>query len=111
MSFEYLLIRERAQGVARRQQAFREMEQMAIRPLVATLSEVAQIGSLAGDFAGHGSGPAADAEDRAECWYEGAWAHAGVEPSLEDLLRDPMIHLVMRADRWEPAQVRRWLGA
>ena len=45
----------------------------------------------------------------AEPWYEGAWAHAGDEPPLEELLRDPVVHLVMRADRLEPAQVRRWL--
>jgi hypothetical protein len=84
---------------------------MAVRPLVATLSGLAQIGSLARDLAWPSGGPAGDAGDAAEPWYEGAWAHAGDEPSLEDLLRDPVIHLVMRADRWEPAQVRRWLGS
>ena len=49
------------------------------------------------------------ADDGAEPWYEGAWAHAGDEPPLEELLRDPVVRLVMRADRLEPAQVRRWL--
>jgi hypothetical protein len=84
---------------------------MAVRPPVATLSGLAQIGSLARNFALPGSDPAADTGDRAEPWREGAWAHAGDEPPLEELLRDPMILLVMRADRWEPAQVRRWLGS
>lgn len=26
------------------------------------------------------------------------WAHAGVEPRLEDLVNDPIVHLVMRRD-------------
>ena len=60
---------------------------------------------MAGDAA---AGGCADAEDT-EPWYEGAYAHAGDEPPLEELLHDPVVHLVMRADRPEPAQVRRWL--
>jgi hypothetical protein len=35
----------------------------------------------------------------------------GVEPPLEELLDDPVIHLMMRADRLEPEQVRRLLAA
>ncbi len=46
-----------------------------------------------------------------EPWYEGAWAHAGDEPPLEELLHDPVVHLVMQADRLEPAQVRRLLDS
>jgi hypothetical protein len=84
---------------------------MAVRPHVATLNGLAQIGSLARNFAWPGSSPAADIGDGAEPWDEGAWAHAGDEPPLEELLRDPVIHMVMRADRWEPAEVRRWLGS
>jgi hypothetical protein len=84
---------------------------MAVRPLLATLDGLAQIGSLARDLAWPGGGPATDTGDGTEPWPEGAWAHAGDEPPLEELLRDPMIHLMMRADHWEPAQVRRWLGS
>jgi hypothetical protein len=40
---------------------------------------------------------------------EDAWAEGGVEPPLEELLDDPVIHLMMRADRLEPEQVRRLL--
>ena len=42
---------------------------------------------------------------------EGAYAHAGIEPPLEELLGDPVIQLIMRADRLEPTEVRRLLAA
>jgi hypothetical protein len=32
-----------------------------------------------------------------------AWAEAGVEPSLTDILADPLLHLVMRRDGVTPA--------
>jgi hypothetical protein len=38
---------------------------------------------------------------------ESAYAHAGTEPSLEEMLGDPVVHLIMRADRLQPADVRR----
>jgi hypothetical protein len=38
---------------------------------------------------------------------ESAYAHAGTEPSLEEMLSDPVVHLIMRADRLQPADVRR----
>ena len=85
---------------------------VAVRALLATLNGLTQAGVLARSWAwpaGASAGGNGDAEDGAEPWYEGAWAHAGDEPPLEELLRDPVVHLVMRADRWEPAQVRRWL--
>ncbi len=78
----------------------------AVRALFATLNGLAQAGTLARSWAWPS---AAEAEDLGEPWYEGAWAHAGDEPPLEELLRDPVVHLVMRADRLEPAQVRCWL--
>ena len=40
---------------------------------------------------------------------ESAYARAGEEPSLEEVLSDPVIHLIMRADHLEPAEVRRLL--
>jgi hypothetical protein len=38
---------------------------------------------------------------------ESAYAHAGVEPPLEEMLSDPVIHLMMQADRLHPAELRR----
>ncbi len=37
----------------------------------------------------------------------GVYTRAGTEPPLEEVLRDPIVQLVMRADRSEPAEVRR----
>jgi hypothetical protein len=83
---------------------------VAVRALLSTLNGIAQVGLLASSrmwpAEPWGGGGAADP---AEPWDEGAYAHAGDEPLLEDLLRDPVVHLVMRADRLEPAQVRRLL--
>jgi hypothetical protein len=83
---------------------------VAVRALLSTLNGIAQAGLLAGGrmWPAETLGGAA-AADPAEPWDEGAYAHAGDEPLLEDLLRDPVVHLVMRADRLEPAQVRRLL--
>lgn len=33
------------------------------------------------------------------------WHRADVEPSLEEAMSDPMVHLVMRRDRLTPAEV------
>ncbi len=86
---------------------------VAVRALLATLNGLTQAGMVARSWAwpaGAVTGDAREADDDdAEPWYEGAWAHAGDEPPLEELLRDPVVHLVMRADRLEPAQVRHWL--
>ena len=86
---------------------------VAVRALLSTLNGIAQAGLIAGsrvwpaEMPGDGGTPAAD--DPEEWWDEGAYAHAGDEPLLEDLLHDPVVRLVMRADRLEPAQVRRLL--
>ena len=48
-------------------------------------------------------------ESSSEPSWHGAYAEAGIEPSLEELLDDPVIHLMMRADHLEPEQVRRLL--
>lgn len=42
--------------------------------------------------------------------WEGEYAHAGPEPLLEDLLSDPVIRSVMRADRVQPADLTRLFG-
>jgi hypothetical protein len=81
---------------------------VAVRALLATLNGFAQVGTLARSRARRG---VADREPAGEPWYEGAWAHAGDEPPLEELLHDPVVRLVMQADRLEPAQVRRLLDS
>jgi hypothetical protein len=35
-----------------------------------------------------------------------AWAHAGTEPRLDEVLADPLVQLVMRRDRVSPLQLR-----
>lgn len=39
------------------------------------------------------------------------YAHAGAEPSLEEVLADPIVHLIVEADRLELGVVRRTLTA
>lgn len=41
---------------------------------------------------------------------DGPYAHAGPEPALADLLDDPVVRLIMRADHIEPAEMPRLLG-
>ena len=78
----------------------------AVRAILSTLSGLAQARpALAAARGGHATGAA-----RAVASAEGAYAHAGPEPRLEELLSDPLIRLVMRADRIEPAELRRLLG-
>ena len=33
------------------------------------------------------------------------WARAGVEPSLADLMHDPIVHLIMRRDNVAPSDL------
>jgi hypothetical protein len=40
---------------------------------------------------------------------ESAYAHAGVEPPLDEMLDDPVVRLIMRADHVQPADVWRLL--
>jgi len=79
----------------------------AVRAILSTLSGLAQAKpGLAAARGGH----AAAAPRAAVASAESAYAHAGPEPRLEELLSDPLIRLVMRADRIEPAELRRLLG-
>ena len=41
---------------------------------------------------------------------ESAYAHAGPEPLLDEVLCDPVVQLVMQADRVQPTDVRRLRG-
>jgi hypothetical protein len=89
---------------------------VAVRNLLSSLNNLAQSGLLASGWprlpehdgaAAPGEGPARDASS--EPWWEGEYVEGGVEPPLEELLDDPVMHLMMRADRLEPEQVRRLL--
>jgi hypothetical protein len=87
---------------------------VAVRAILSSFNGLAQAGLLARDWlrSGPASGdPARSAAPAAEPADDGAYAHAGDEPPLEDLLHDPVVRLVMDADRLEPAQVRRLLRA
>ncbi len=42
---------------------------------------------------------------------ESEYAHAGAEPLLDEVLCDPVVQLIMQADRVQPAEVRHLLGA
>jgi hypothetical protein len=39
------------------------------------------------------------------------WTGAGAEPALEELLADPVLHLVMRRDGVSPAELRAVIAA
>jgi len=79
----------------------------AVRTILSTLSGLAQ--AVPGSAAARAGRHAAPQETRPGP-SEGAWAHAGPEPLLEDLLSDPLIRQLMRADRVEPADLRRLVG-
>jgi hypothetical protein len=86
---------------------------VAVRDILSSLNSLAQSGLLASgwlrqpqelavaDDAGvRESGPEPD---------EGPYTQGGVDPPLDELLDDPIIGLMMRADHLEPEQVRRLL--
>jgi hypothetical protein len=89
---------------------------VAVRNLLSSLNNLAQSGLLASGWPRlpeHGGAVAAEdasaGDASAAPWWEGEYVEGGVEPPLEELLDDPVIHLMMRADRLEPEQVRRLL--
>ena len=74
---------------------------VAVRNLLSSLNSLAQSGLHASGWrdGDHAATVAADP-------HEGPYAEGGVEPPLDELLEDPVIHLMMRADHLEPEQVR-----
>lgn len=94
------------------------MDMVAVRALLSTLNSLTQSGlqasGLLPDQNPVDRGAAAQHAPAAEPWGEGEYAEGGVEPLLEELLRDPVVRLMMQADRLEPDQVgallrsRRW---
>ena len=80
----------------------------AVRNLLSSLNSLAQSGLHARNWR-DGDGvtePAADAHEVTRDPGDGAYTEGGVEPSLDELLDDPVIHLMMRADHLEPEEVR-----
>lgn len=92
---------------------------MAVRPIISTLNGLTQAGLLAGGWLRRAAGPAR--RTGLSATPEGAtpeglrepgerpYAQGGIEPPLEEVLRDPVVQSVMRADQWDPGQVRRLL--
>jgi hypothetical protein len=76
---------------------------MAVRNLLSSLNSLAQSGFVASGW--RDSDPVATLATAAAP-EEGPYAEGGIEPPLDELLDDPVIHLMMRADRLEPEQVR-----
>jgi hypothetical protein len=88
----------------------------AVRDLLSSLNSLAQSGLLASGWlrtADHGAAAPAGLGAGAAAWEppQGPYTAGGVEPPLDEVLDDPVIHLVMRADRLEPEQVRRLLAS
>jgi hypothetical protein len=84
-----------------------------VRNLLSSLTSLAQSGPLASRWLrlaeNEGAVPADPAAGDAMVPSEAAYTEGGIDPPLEELLDDPVIHLMMRADRLEPEQVRHLL--
>jgi hypothetical protein len=81
---------------------------VAVRNLLSTLNNLAHAGLLA---TGRLRPPEDDAPVDASLpdpWQQDYLA-GGVDPPLDELLDDPVVHLMMRADHLEPDEVRRQL--
>jgi hypothetical protein len=87
---------------------------VAVRNLLSTLNNLAHAGLLATarlrPSENCASAPVDESDSGAapDPWHED-YLEGGVDPSLEELLDDPVVHLMMRADRLEPEEVRRQL--
>jgi hypothetical protein len=81
----------------------------AVRAILSTLHDLTHGRAALLAYPWRDSAALAVAEPAPHPW-EGEYAHAGVEPPLEDLLQDPLVLRVMQADHVPPAQVRRLLG-
>jgi hypothetical protein len=87
---------------------------VAVRNLLSTLNNLAHSGLLATGrlrpSEEDGAPPPADAPGGGlpDPWQQDYLA-GGVDPPLDELLDDPVVHLMMRADHLEPDEVRRQL--
>jgi hypothetical protein len=84
---------------------------MAMRNLLSTLNGLAQSGLMASGWLRQQESDAAAPIDEGAAPPWEPYTQAGVEPPLEELLHDPVICMLMRADRLEPEQVRKLLSA
>jgi hypothetical protein len=88
---------------------------VGVRNLLSSLNSLAQSGLLASGWLRHSEHEGAASPNAAAgasaAPSEGAYTAGGVDPPLEELLEDPVIHLMMRADRLEPEQIRRLLAS
>jgi hypothetical protein len=90
----------------------------AVQDLLATINQfalarlpgVASWRAEAGRSFLRGRAAAPAGPERAEL-PESAYAHAGAEPLLDEVLGDPVVQLIMRADHVQPADVRRLRAA
>jgi hypothetical protein len=84
----------------------------AVQHILSTINQFAQarlpvLGSRrAAGFAGRGDPLARPEHPDAPA---SAYARAGVEPPLDEMLDDPVVQLIMQADHVPPADVRRLL--
>lgn len=92
----------------------------AVRPMSTTFSRIASGRWFAARTRSPQGAPAASvghrplgfenaASDKLE--PESEYGRGGVEPHLEEVLRDPIVQSLMRADRIAPEEVRRTLDA
>jgi hypothetical protein len=84
---------------------------MAVRNLLSTLNDLAHAGLLATARlrpSENGASAPVDDSGAPDPWHED-YSAGGVDPPLEELLDDPVVRLMMRADRLEPEEVRRQL--
>ena len=89
----------------------------AVRDVVSTLSKLAhtahaQLPAAGALLRGRAAGasqaiPAARVRVRSPALEEGLYSHGGVEPPLEEVLRDPIVRALMRRDGVRPEEVRR----
>ena len=86
----------------------------AVQDILSTINQFAQarlpvMGSWrAMAFAGRGD-PQVSPDDLDA--LESAYAHAGPEPLLDEVLDDPVVQLIMQADHVQPAELQDLLGA
>jgi hypothetical protein len=66
--------------------------------------------STAGRGIGEGRADAASSRAELLTFRAAAYEHAGIEPSLEEMLDDPVVAMMMRADGLDPVTVRRMLS-
>lgn len=83
----------------------------AVQDILSTINQFAQarlpaMGRLAMGLAGWADPPIAPNEPDLP---DSVYAHAGPEPLLDEVLGDPVVQLIMEADRVRPADLRHLL--